>query len=167
MIRLLTLILCAAVCESAAADTFRNYKITIDSRHAEARSYGVGVMSSDFTSGQYWGSDGDGGGNFPNSTSNETIYGILLKVKYPKKGDAPGDTFTTESTGGAAFPVVWRKKDGSELIFQSTTGIAPKEYFWMLVPITSNTGDRDRFFGQMYSEPGTTRYPERWDVGED
>ena len=118
-----------------------------------------GAKSTDFSPGRWWGSVGDTNGrNFPNETATRTIYGMRLKVKFPKIGGAEGDTFTTDSTGGSAFPDVWRKNDGTELIFHGP-GIAPGSYFWQKVPKTDDTDVRNRFFGQLYDAPGQPPVP--------
>ncbi len=78
-----------------------------------------------------------------------------LKVKY---SGPTGDSFTRLSTGGAAFTEVWRKVDGSELIFRGGE-IDAGDYYWMRVPKTTDTSERNRFLGMMYSQSDTPTVP--------
>jgi hypothetical protein len=160
MKQLLILIVCCGACGSATADTFRDYRIQMGLENPSVYYNDNGAVNGDFSQGRWWGSVGDDlGRNFPNNASDKTIYGMWLKLKYPKKDGAEGDTFTADSVGGAAFPEVWRKKDGSELIFRGTAGVAPDGYFWMKVPKTDDTDLRNRFFAQLYSDKGKPEIP--------
>jgi hypothetical protein len=160
MKRLLVWIVCAAACRSGLADTYRDYKIAMDQEQSTVVYNPYGALDTDFTAGRWWGSVGDDSGrNFPNqSRQKRSIYGMWLKLKYPKTAAADGDTYTADSTGGNAFPEVWRKKDGSELIFRGP-GIAPRDYFWMKVPKTDDTDLRNRFFAQLYADSGKPDVP--------
>jgi hypothetical protein len=159
LVALASLAIWGIACQTASADTFRNYRIQIDQENANVVYNPFGAVDHDFTTGRWWGSVGDSQGrNFPNQTQSLTIYGMWLKLKFPKKEGVDGDTFTANSTGGKAFPDVWRKKDGSELIFRGP-GVAPGDYFWMKAPKTDDTDVRDRFFAQLYSEAGKPDVP--------
>jgi hypothetical protein len=160
MKRLLALIVCASACRGATADVFRDYKIEMDREKSSVYYNSNGARDGDFAAGRWWGSVGDADGrNFPNETRRKIIYGIWLKLKYPKKPGGEGDTYTIDSTGGRAFPEVWRKKDGSELILRGP-GVAPGDYFWMRAPKTDDTDDRNRFFARLYSEEGKPEVPD-------
>jgi hypothetical protein len=155
----LAVLLCFAVLSVAAADTFRDYQIQIGSENPAVDLNPFGAGDTDFTAGRWWGSVGaDLGLNFPNDSAR-TIYGMWLKVKFPKPDGGQGDTFTTNSTGGTAFPEVWRKKDGSQLIFRGP-GVAPGASFWMKVPKTDDTDLRNRFFAQLYGDKGKPDVPQ-------
>jgi hypothetical protein len=145
-----------AICPAAMADEFRAYMIEMDHEKPTVTYNPFGAVNDDFTAGRWWGSVGwKKGANFPNQ-SDLTIYGMWLKVKYPGDGK---DSFTKTSTGGQAFPEVWRKKDGSELIFRSAVGVQPDGNYWMRVPKTTDTSLRNRFFAQLYSDPGKPDVP--------
>lgn len=149
-------------------NVFRDYTIIVDGyRQGEAINDNKPVSDDDFTTDDFWGPSGSDSANFVNGSSQE-IFGMWLKLKYPKVGAGSGDTFRADSTGGGAFPEVWRKNDGSQLIFRTKIAIEPnpgldlsftKSLFYMKVPKTDDTGVRNRFSALFYSDPGKPDVP--------
>jgi hypothetical protein len=155
MIRLSTLTAFIILPSFVVADEFRSYTISMDREKPGVVHNPFGAVDDDFASGRWWGSVGwTRGANFPNRAS-APITGMWIKAKYSGTGQ---DSFSKASTGGAAFPKCWRKKDGTEMIFKGP-GIPLRGYFWMHVPKTDDTDDRNRFFSQLYSTDGKPDVP--------
>jgi len=152
MIRVLTTVVILFILARSAEA--RVYKIEVDyERSGQSNIANTLPNNGTLSNAAPWGSSGTDTGNFRNRTS-QTIYGMHLVCV------DPAHTFASDCTGGQLFSEVWRKTDGSELIFRAASvGVVPGKRFYMKVPKTDDLPVRNIFRGRVFGQPGTPAAP--------